>query len=218
MAKKTIWNDDYWLYVMQLYMRRPVGVKPLYSKAAVELSLELHVHPKEIMARQRQIESLSTKRIERIWDEYGDNPKKLSRAVRLLRSMQGFGSGQDFYKGVEVAESFEPDFRPINGSRLLPITFVIVLDLYYRLTPITMVAETPEVVAMARLTGQPAATIAHILQLFLHLDPFIPRKSADPSDPLLPHARKAWQQYGNADTDTLAHVAENLKAYYVTNA
>ena len=61
MAKKTIWNDDYWLYVMQLYMRRPVGVKPLYSRPAVELSLELHVHPKQIMARQKQIESLRLK-------------------------------------------------------------------------------------------------------------------------------------------------------------
>ena len=214
MAKKTIWNDDYWLYVMQLYMRRPVGVKPLYSRPAVELSLELHVHPKEIMARQRQIESLSTPRIERIWDEYGDNPKKLSRAVRLLRSMQGFGSGNDFYEGVEVAESFESNFRPISDSGLLPITFIIVLDLYYKLTPITMVAETPEVVATARLTGQPTATIVHILQLFLHLDPFIPRKTADPSDRLLPYAREAWKQYGNADTEMLARVAEELKSYY----
>ena len=40
MARKSNWNDDYWLYVMQLYMRRPTGVKPLYAKAAVDLSLE----------------------------------------------------------------------------------------------------------------------------------------------------------------------------------
>ena len=43
MARKSNWNDDYWLYVMQLYMRRPTGVKPLYAKAAVDLSLELHI-------------------------------------------------------------------------------------------------------------------------------------------------------------------------------
>ena len=34
MGKKTNWKDDYWLYVMQLYMRRPIGVKPLYSRWA----------------------------------------------------------------------------------------------------------------------------------------------------------------------------------------
>ena len=31
MAKKSNWNDDYWLLVVQLYLRKPVGVKPLYS-------------------------------------------------------------------------------------------------------------------------------------------------------------------------------------------
>ena len=36
MAKKSNWNDDYWLYVMQLYMSKPTGVKPLYSKAAAD--------------------------------------------------------------------------------------------------------------------------------------------------------------------------------------
>lgn len=138
MARKSNWNDDYWLYVMQLYMRRPTGVKPLYAKAAVDLSLELHIHPKEILARQMDIETLSTPRIERIWDEYGDNPRKLSRAVRLLRSMKGFGSADEFYEGVETVESFERDFRPVNDSGLQPIALVLILDLYFRLTPLTM--------------------------------------------------------------------------------
>lgn len=214
MAKKSNWNDDYWLYVMQLYMRRPIGVKPLYAKAAVDLSIELHVHPREIRERQRQIEAISTPRIEKIWDEYGDNPRKLSRAVRLLRSMNGFGSAEEFYDGVEVTESFEVEFRPLNASGLTPVALVIILDLYYRLTPQTMVAETPEVVETARLLGQPAATVAHVLRLFLVCDPFITRVTCDEADPLLPHCRKVWKKYGNADTDNLAQKAEELKDYY----
>ena len=43
MAKKAVWHDDYWLLLMQAYLQRPVGVKPLYSRKMVELSLELHI-------------------------------------------------------------------------------------------------------------------------------------------------------------------------------
>lgn len=214
MAKKTNWTDDYWLYVMQLYMRRPIGVKPLYSKAAVDLAVELHVPPREIRERQRQIEALSTPRIEKIWDEYGDNPRKLTRAVRLLRSMNGFGSGGEFYEGVEVTESFEVGFRPLNSSGLTPVALVIILELYYRLAPSTMVPETPEVVETARLLGQPAATVAHVLRLYLVCDPFITRATCDETDHLLPHCREVWKKYGNADTDNLVLMAEELTEYY----
>ena len=43
MAKTANWHDDYWLLLMQLYLRRPVGVKPLYSRAMVELSMTVNV-------------------------------------------------------------------------------------------------------------------------------------------------------------------------------
>ena len=32
MAKHPLWNDDYWLLLLQLYQKKPMGVKPLYSK------------------------------------------------------------------------------------------------------------------------------------------------------------------------------------------
>lgn len=215
MARKSNWNDDYWLYVMQLYMRRPTGVKPLYAKAAVDLSLELHIHPKETLARQMDIETLSTPRIERIWDEYGDNPRKLSRAVRLLRSMKGFGSADEFYEGVETIESFERDFRPVNDSGLQPIALVLILDLYFRLTPLTMVSETPEVIHLARLIDQPASTVVHVLTIYLHLDPFISRQSVSSDDPLLPHCKKVWNTYGNLKPEQLCQLAEEIMVYYM---
>ena len=45
MAKNVSWSDDYWLLLMQLYLRKPVGVKALYSRGLVQLALELHIEP-----------------------------------------------------------------------------------------------------------------------------------------------------------------------------
>ena len=39
MAKNTVWQDDYWLLLMQIYLHKPVGVKPLYSREMVDLSV-----------------------------------------------------------------------------------------------------------------------------------------------------------------------------------
>ena len=221
MARKSNWNDDYWLYVMQLYMSKPTGVKPLYSKAAVDLGMEIHVHPREIRARQQQIEAISTPRIERIWDEYADNPRKLSRAVRLLRGMKGFGSADEFYEGVEVTESFECDFRHIGSTGVTPVVLILVLDLYFRLTPITMVPETPEVVELAKLVKLSPATVADLLHLFRCQDPMFSSSLTSSSSPLapnltplIPNIKSIWRRYGNGDTEALAQLARELKEYY----
>ena len=46
MVKNSNWHDDYWLLLMQIYLRRPVGVKPVYCRSMVDLGLELHINPK----------------------------------------------------------------------------------------------------------------------------------------------------------------------------
>ena len=51
MAKHPLWNDDYWLLLLQLYQKKPMGVKPLYSKGIVDLSLELHIQPEYLHAQ-----------------------------------------------------------------------------------------------------------------------------------------------------------------------
>ena len=113
MAKNTVWHDDYWLLLMQIYLQKPVGVKPLYCRTLVDLSIELHIVPQVLHSKMQQIARLETPRIERIWQTYSQNPRRLARAVRLLREMKGFGAADDFYQGVEVAETFEKDFRPL---------------------------------------------------------------------------------------------------------
>ena len=39
MAIHSLWSDEYWLLLMQVFMKKPVGRKPLYSKVLVELRI-----------------------------------------------------------------------------------------------------------------------------------------------------------------------------------
>ena len=214
MAKNQLWNDDYWLFLMQLYLRKPVCVNPMYGRDMVALSLELHIPPQQLYQRQKDIANLETPRIERIWKEYSQSPQRLSRAVRLLREMKGFNSAGDFFEGVAVEETFEVDFRPLaEDSRLMPFMLVMMLDLYFRLTPITMVAETPEVQELSRLMRLPAKLTVEVLGVYQYLDPYL-RRQEQPDSALLQPCRQIWERYANIDTTQLADYAEQLSCYF----
>lgn len=214
MAKDQKWQDDYWLLLMQLYLKKPVGIKPIYSKAMIELCIELHIAPQVLFNKMCEIANLQTPRIERIWQEYGKNPRRLSRAVSLLRKMKGFGNDDEFYEGVDIQETFERDFRPVSeDTSITPMMLIIVLDLYFRLTPITMVPETPEIQELGRLMKIPAREIADIMDIYQHCDPYLNRKEVVFS-PLFPACQDIWQRYGNMDTEQLASYAQQLKAYF----
>lgn len=214
MAKDQKWQDDYWLLLMQLYLKKPVGIKQMYSKAMVNLSMELHVAPQVLFNKMCEIANLQTPRIERIWQEYGKNPRRLSRAVSLLRQMKGFGNDNEFYEGVDVQETFERDFRPINdATSVTPVMLILILDLYFRLTPITMVPETPEIQELGRLMKIPAREVADIMDIYQHCDPYLNRKEVIFSS-LFPACQEIWQRYGNMDTEELSSYAQQLKAYF----
>lgn len=214
MAKDQKWQDDYWLLLMQLYLKKPVGIKQMYSKAMVNLSMELHVAPQVLFNKMCEIANLQTPRIERIWQEYGKNPRRLSRAVSLLRQMKGFGNDNEFYEGVDVQETFERDFRPVNDTTsVTPVMLILILDLYFRLTPITMVPETPEIQELGRLMKIPAREVADIMDIYQHCDPYLNRKDVVFSS-LFPACQEIWQRYGNMDTEQLAFYAQQLKAYF----
>lgn len=214
MAKKQLWNDDYWLLLMQLYLRKPVGVKPLYSRALVDLSLELHIPPQQLHQRLEDIANLETPRIERIWREYSENPQRLSRAVRLLHEMKGFNSAGYFFEGVAIEETFESDFRPLpEDSRLTPIMLIMILDLYFRLTPITMVKETPEIQELSSLMDIPAELTVKVLQLYQYFDPYLHRQKR-PENPLSEPCRHIWEHYANWETTQLADYAQQLSNYF----
>lgn len=214
MAKNAKWSDDYWLLLMQIYLQRPMGVKPLYSRKMVDLSLELHLPPQMLFVRMCQIANLETPRIEHIWETYGHNPRKLARAVSLWREMRGYGNADEFYEGVEVNETFERDFRPLAGDgELMPVMLILILDLYFRLTPITMAVETPEVQELAKLIKLRPQRVVEVMGVFQHCDPYLNRKDTTDS-PLLQPCKEIWQRFGNGDTEDLASFASQLKEYF----
>lgn len=214
MAKNSKWQDEYWLLLLQLYLQKPVGIKPMYSRGMVDLSLELHIAPNVLFNKMCQIANLETPRVERFWELYGNNPKKLKRAVNLLREMWGFNNALEFYDGVETNESFEKDFRPIaEGTTLTPAALTLILDLYFRLTPITMVAETPEVQELAKLMKQKPEAVVDVLEAFQLCDPYLNRKDLAVGDLALA-CKQVWRRFGNANPEELASYAEQLKEYF----
>lgn len=214
MARHPLWNDDFWLLLLQLYLTKPVGVKPLYSRALVSLSLELHIEPKYLYRQLFQLRQKETPRMRRLWADYGDDPRRLKKAVAKVREMNGFNHADAFYAGVTLHESFERMFRPLTAEpRLLPVMLVMILDLYFRLTPITMVADTPEVRQLAKLMGIPPTLVIDVMNVFLFLDPCISRHDSYREE-LLPACQQIWQQYGNENPEILTAKAAQYKEYF----
>lgn len=212
--KGVQWNDDYWLLLMQVYLQKPVGVKPVYSKAMVTLALELHIHPQTLFNKMCSLANLQTPRLERIWQQYVGSPSRLARAVRLLREMRGFSHADAFYEGVELNETFERDFRPIEGSEpLTPVMLILILDVYFRLTPNTMVAKTPEVIQLARLLGIHPETVVDVMESYQYCDPYLNRPFPTPT-PLLAAAQRIWLRFGNSNPVQLASYASQLSEYF----
>ena len=82
MATHPLWSDDYWLLLLQLYLKKPEGMKALYSRALVDLSLELHIPPKNLYEQQFKLRHRDTPIIELIWDTYAGNPRKLNKDAK----------------------------------------------------------------------------------------------------------------------------------------
>ena len=215
MARHPLWSDEYWLLLMELYLRKPVGVKPLYSKGMIELALELHIPPQFLYEQMFRLRQLKEPKLEQLWKRYSKRPKQLSRGVQLLRQMKGFGLGDSFYDGVEVQESFERDFRPLDApyDMLTPIHLVMILDLYFRLTPSTMVTETPEVQELAKLMKLSTEMVVEVMDVFQFCDPIL-RRDEFTIHPLMDACSETWDRYGNDQPERLAALAAQLKAYF----
>ena len=145
MATHPLWNDDYWLLVLQLYLKRPTGVKAVYAREAVDLAVELHLPPQFIHQQLQEMDRRDRLVLQLVWKTYAQKPRRLAKDITRLRKMKGFGCEQAFYEGVEVRNTFEDFFLPLTEDHeLKPVMLVLVLDLYFRLVPHTMVVDTPE--------------------------------------------------------------------------
>ncbi|WP_277015074.1 hypothetical protein [Prevotella corporis] len=214
MATHPLWSDEYWLLLLQLYQHKPAGVKPLYSHQLVKLSLELHIPPQNLYEQQFVLRQRNMPVMRLIWETYADNQRKLNRDVRKLRALKGFGQPKEFYEGVEVKETFEKDFMPLpQNERLKPVMLIMILDLYFRLTPITMVTETPEVKEMAKTLKLAPTTVVEILDVFQFCDPYLNRDDLMISPLLLP-CQEIWTRYGNDNPNKLSSLAAQLHEYF----
>lgn len=210
----SLWQDDYWILLLQAYQKKPVGMKPLYSRIMVGLSLELHISPESLHSRMFELRNAATPSIKRLWERYGKKPTRLNRDAETVRKMNGFCNGSSFYEGVDIVESFEKDFLPIpKCGNLMPVMLILVLDLYFRLTPITMNAKTPEVEELAKLMKISAEDVVGIMDVFQIIDPYLNRNEFMIT-PLLAPCQKIWQRYGNGNIEELAAIAAQLKDFF----
>lgn len=213
MANHPLWSDDYWLLLMQLYQKKPVGVKSEYSHPVVELGIELHIPPKTLYEQMRVLEQHNTPSLQRLWDNYANNPRRLTRDVKRLRQMTGFGDSGLFYEGVKMTQHFEHNYRPVDPqSDIIPAMLVIILNLYFTLTPNTMVSETPEVLEMASTLGIKPEEIVNILDIYQTFDPILKRQPLD-SSPLVDEAHRTWQSYYN-QPEMLQDSTDKLIEYF----
>lgn len=215
MVRRIEWQDDYWLLLIQLYLKKPQGIKHLYSRNLVDLALELHIHPSYIHNKMYRLRQIDTPFLQKLWEEYSNNPRKLKRVVNKMRTMKGFGNADAFYAGVEINESWEKDFKTIEGTEFTPVMLILILDLYFRLTPVTMVAETPEVIELAKLIKSTPKKVSDILGIFLVCDPYMKdNESGVENKSLVDACEEVWKQYGNDDPEKLASLAAQLKEYF----
>jgi hypothetical protein len=214
MAKHSLWQDEYWLLLMQLYLKKPEGVKPLYSRSMVELGMELHIPPQFLYEQMFKLRQLDTPRMERLWEKYGNSPNKLAKGVRMLRQMKGFNTADHFYQGVEMVESWELDFKPLPEDKTIkPVMLLMILDLYFRLTPNTMVVETPEIQELSKLIKLKPAEIVKIMDIYQICDPYLNR-SEIMLTPLMVPCQKMWQRFGNDSPEKLYALAAQMKEYF----
>lgn len=213
MAKHSLWKKEYWLLLLQLYQKKPMGVKPLYSKGIVDLSLELHIPP-EYLHRQMFRLRMVTPHIKRLWDKYAKNPRQLEKDIQTIKSMDGCGNAEVFYQGVEIKESFEHDWEPIDAEpSLTPVKLTIILELYFQLTPITMVPDTPEIIDLAKLIRTTPQIISEVMEVFQFCDPYLNKEDVLVSD-LLGACSDIWQRFGNGNPDSLYKFTNELKEYF----
>lgn len=218
MANHPLWQEDYWLVLMQLYLKKPVGVKAIYSRSMVDLALELNIEPEFLYEQMFRLRQHSTPSLQFLWDKFYTHQKKLNSYVEKLRLMKGFCNAKRFYHDVEIKETWQNDFKPLKDSLfeadiLMPLHLIVILDLYFHLTPITMVFETPEIQELSKIMDVKSDTIVTVMETFQECDPYLNRMAFNVS-PLYYQCHDIWQRFGDGNPQELSSKASQLKEYF----
>jgi hypothetical protein len=171
------WSDEYRPLLMQVYFKKPEGLKAIFSRPMVSLAMELHIHPRTLYHELFSLRRSARPSVVRLWKRYAERPNQLRRDANQLRAMNGFGTSGAFFNGVAINLSFERMFMPVAaGVALTPAMLIMILNLYFRLTPITMAAETPEIIALARLMNVNERNVVEAMLIFQTFDPYLKRE------------------------------------------
>lgn len=232
-----LWNDQYWPLIIKLYLAKPMGMKAMYSKGVVDLSIELHIPPFYIYERLEEVERNQRPLIQHLRTLYEGNARRLSRDAKQLRQMAGFGTGGLFFDDVCIDNDFERDYCPVaDDTAMTPAMLTLILNLYFQLIPDTMKATTPEVQLLAKRLHVTPDEVVQVLKLCLAEDPCIPEhrrerllgsscaaasvassstSSAAGSTASLSQAvNKLWHRYGNGDAIMVEEAAERFNPYF----
>ena len=97
MANQSQWQEAYWLPLLQLYLRKPVGMKPLYSRPMIDLALELNVAPKQLYEQMKMLDKRETASLQQLWKRFATHQKQLRRDIETIRKMRGFNHPQPLF-------------------------------------------------------------------------------------------------------------------------
>ena len=92
----------------------------------------------------------------------------------------------------ESIDSFETFYLPVaDDTKLTPASLTILIDLYFMLTPNTMVEETPEVADVARMLTLTTKDVVDVLSVFQTFDPILKKKGL-----CRQHSLRLHERYG----------------------
>jgi len=193
----------------------------MYSRDTVRLALELHIPPQELYQKMFQLRQPAMPSLSKLFEKLSASPSRLSRTCEQLRSLRGMGNASAFYDDVQIQESFEQDFRPVNARTaqitgrplLTPVMLIMILDLYFRLIPATMVKETPDVQDIAKLLDISKQDVVDILEIYQYCDPFLKHEDSL-MDPMLPPCMRIWKRFENSEPTELSNLAHQLHVFF----
>lgn len=216
MAKHPLWNDEYRILLLAIYLQKPVGVKSPHSRQLVELALQLHVPPKTLHKEMQMLDDKDKVSVRKLWDTYGNNPRRLNKAVKRLRGMDGFGNADVFYDGVDNNDTLAEEYMPVCAESCLSRAMIAVItSLYFRLTPTTMVTETPEVIDTAKLLGIKPETVESVLHMLQQFDPLTKReRTAALPQPVADTAHTIWRMFNNMMPEAMEKKVEQYMEFF----
>lgn len=186
------WTKEESVLVLDLYMNKPIGLKPVTDESLTNLAQLLGRTPEAVFRRMQKFqqwypvlpfdadEDIYQDENPSVWSDYFNQPKKAhSEAPALI---------DEWCAGT------------------------LVLNLYFQLIISTMNEKVPEVVELSRVVKRPAKDIVDMLYAYASLDPFL-KTNQYSGQTVSPICRHLWERYAD-DMDKLSHVAKYIESHY----